>query len=786
MRNSAKALTVSLLVLVLVACERTPASPKPTEPPLLPTETLLTTATPIPFKVPTEDVPTITPSAVGVTTDEACYMIPNTEIIAYQRPSLEAEVFDVIPEGNEFIVEGRTADGWIGFNPDVPQAPNVGVFRHRWVPESSDFRLEGACEDIPLVEGPPAGVCFAMVMDEVPVYTEPDTSSGIVATLEREDFVEVRRLIADYWLMVDLSVGSVGISQTGWMESIWSQLNGSCYALATELPPGPPIARLNPGYPVTITFIQMITEKDGWAIGRGADPEDHILRTTDGAETWIDVTPPEFASNEAVLEKHAIGVFLTEDICRITYFFNFAYFAAQRLSFWSTDDGGASWTSGGATEPFPYLDYPGPAVFADPDHGWLLFPVFIGMGHNGFILFQTTDGGHSYEIIQSVPDTESLCSKLEMVFIDTRAGWMTNFCPFQTENVFLDTTVDGGLTWEQHALDLPTQIQELEPISYLCHTHSPTLFSKIHGKLVVECSITENEDKEYRQFLYTTEDGGETWRIDPLPDAEFRYYSWDKYHWAKSMVHFINPQQGWLLGRDIYWTEDGGSTWAKIKDVNWDGQFSFVDASYGWAVARADDEIALVRTTDGGRHWQMLEPQIASEERAVIYEPCKLTVSSEVTAYDRPNLEAEIFATMPLDMSFYVEARTEDGWIGFDPAYAQAGNIGVFHHRWVQETNDIVLEGDCSDIPIVVGPPPGVCLTMPFGYIPIYAEPDTSSKVVIILQPEDFVEVVGKTEDNWILVNLSVGNLEIAGTGWIVDDHVSLIGPCMDLPIITP
>jgi photosystem II stability/assembly factor-like uncharacterized protein len=776
---------VSLFILILVACEQTPARPEPTEPPLSPTQPLITTAAP--FEAPIEEVPTNTPSVPRLTTDEACYMIPNTEIIAYQRPSLEADVFDVIPDGIEFIVEGRTEDGWVGFDPGIPQAPNVGLFRHRWVPESSDFRLEGACEDIPLVEGPPAGVCFAMVTVEAPVYAEPDTSSGIVATLGNEDYVAVRRLTADQWFMVDLSIGSVGIAQIGWMEGIGSQFNGPCYALATELPPGPPIARLNPGDPVTITFIQMITEHAGWAIGRGSKPEDHILRTTDGGESWIDVTPPEFAANDAVLEKHAIGTFLTEETSRITYFFDFPLYAAQRFSYWNTEDGGTTWNSGGTTEPLAYLDYPGPALYADPDHGWLLSPVFIGMGHNGFILFRTTDGGRSHEIIQSVADTESLCSRLEMVFADTQTGWMTNSCPFQAENVYLDSTVDGGLTWEQHTLDLPTQIQELDPISYLCYTHSPMLFSEDHGKFIVECSITENEDKEYKQFLYTTEDSGKTWRIDPLPDTESRYYEfWDEYHWAKHMIHFLNPRQGWLLGREIFWTETGGATWVKIKDVNWDGQFSFIDASYGWAVARAGDEIALVRTTDGGRHWQILEPQIASEERAVIHQACKLTVSSEVTAYDRPNLESEIFGTMPLDMSFYVVARTVDGWIGFDPAYAQAGNIGVFHHRWVQETSDLTYEGDCSDIPIVVGPPTGVCLTMPMGYVPIYTEPDTSSKVVIILQPEDFVEVEGKTEDNWILVNLSVGNIEMAGMGWITEYHVNLNGPCMDLPIVTP
>ncbi|UCF61689.1 MAG: hypothetical protein JSV37_03115, partial [Anaerolineaceae bacterium] len=279
MRNSGRVMILTLILLILIACNGAPTS-------LEPTQKLVTTATP--FKPPKEEVPTLTPPAGGQTATGPCYMIPNTEIIAYLRPSSEAEIFDAIPDGIKFVVEGRTADGWVGFNPGIPQAPIIGVFRYRWIPENSDFRLEGACEDIPIVESPPANVCFAMAMEAIPVYAEPDTSSGIVVTLEREGYVEVKHITADQWLMVDLNVGSLGISQAGWIKSLGARFNGPCYALITEIPTGPPIAHLDPGEPATITFIQMITKETGWAIGRGSKPEDHILRTTDGGETWID------------------------------------------------------------------------------------------------------------------------------------------------------------------------------------------------------------------------------------------------------------------------------------------------------------------------------------------------------------------------------------------------------------------------------------------------------------------------------------------------------------------
>jgi hypothetical protein len=49
--------------------------------------------------------------------------------------------------------------------------------------------------------------------------------------------------------------------------------------------------------------------------------------------------------------------------------------------------------------------------------------------------------------------------------------------------------------------------------------------------------------------------------------------------------------------------------------VHWDGQFSFVSDSLGWAVARAAGNtgtlIALVQTRDGAQSWVEIHPVIA-------------------------------------------------------------------------------------------------------------------------------------------------------------------------------
>jgi hypothetical protein len=294
--------------------------------------------------------------------------------------------------------------------------------------------------------------------------------------------------------------------------------------------------------------------------------------------------------------------------------------------------------------------------------------------------------------------------------------------------------------------------------------------------------MRESETGDTTRFLLSTQDLGNSWQTYPLPETDYP----TEYLGSRQFLAFLNPLQGWLLGRDIFWTEDGGSSWTRVKRVNWDGQFSFIDSDRGWAVVRADGEIALVRTNDGGRTWEQLEPAIAASEGAALDAPCTLIATGAATAYRRPSLEAEIFAQLPTDTPFFVEAQTADGWIGFDPAYAQAANIGVFHHRWVPGDAEVTLDGNCESIPVVVGPAPGVCFTMPMDDAPIFVEPDTSSSTIVTLVVYDYAKVAGKNEDGWYAVDLRVGNLGLDALGWMESIHVNFNGPCQDLPIVTP
>jgi hypothetical protein len=165
--------------------------------------------------------------------------------------------------------------------------------------------------------------------------------------------------------------------------------------------------------------------------------------------------------------------------------------------------------------------------------------------------------------------------------------------------------------------------------------------------------------------------------------------------------------------------------------------------------------------------------------------PCELIAEEELTVYERPHPDAEVFGTMSTGFRVELEAKTADGWWGFEPGVAQAANVGVFRLRWVHESSPIRLEGCCQCPPQVVGPPPGVCFEMPMEDVEVYAGPDLSSEVVASLTVGDYAAVVD-TSDGWAKLDLALGNTGQDVMGWIPSASLNMNGPCEDLPTLEP
>ncbi len=369
---------------------------------------------------------------------------------------------------------------------------------------------------------------------------------------------------------------------------------------------GAGIAHLSAGTGFDVAYVRMVDADQGWAIGGLSQAQDHVFRTRSGGQTWSDVTPPEPAP-AAGTTIGALGFFSDASHAWVAYGPANPGAVPPGIRVWFTSDGGGSWsygvvdTSQVSQESFIplYLD------FADSEHGWLLVALGAGMNHQYVGLFATKDGGKTWALIQDPTTPAEIQSfpKTGMIFADANTGWLTRDGQGVDAVAHLIKTEDGGVTWTRIDLDGPDGSNSWYD-THACGTYSPTTLSVQSLLVLVKCVDTATFKVE-QDYLYSTSDGGQTWKAVTMPAA---FAVEDP---PAGGLFFVNAQSGMALGRHMYNTEDGGKTWSSGKLVNWDGQFSFLDLKNGWAVARNAGQIALVNTMDGGKTWQEIRPVVA-------------------------------------------------------------------------------------------------------------------------------------------------------------------------------
>ncbi len=376
----------------------------------------------------------------------------------------------------------------------------------------------------------------------------------------------------------------------------------------TPVPPTPTplpdtIPHFGGGQAVAITYIKMVDDQIGWALGIDDDARaDHVLRTTDGGNTWLDITPPELNPLPGEVFRNAEGLFGGPDNALVLYEpRGGAPPGSEAAVVWATTLGWRHWTQ---SEPLDLMGHPYFEIefmrSAGPDQAWIAVELDTSMMHAWIGLYRMRNSWPRWMLVVDPQSGTAAdlhyCCKTDMAFVDADTGMMT-FGRGPAGDVFVDWTRDGGLTWQRHVLPAPAEGQAPPGFSGVsCFSHSPTYFSPESAVLGVECYAGLEDPYETVSFLYATQDSGDTWEITPYPGGR---------------LQFLSPEVGWALGRSIYITRNGGASWWHVADVDWDGQFSLVDERLWWAVATNGDEIALMRTSNGGRTWEALEPRIA-------------------------------------------------------------------------------------------------------------------------------------------------------------------------------
>jgi predicted secreted protein len=169
---------------------------------------------------------------------------------------------------------------------------------------------------------------------------------------------------------------------------------------------------------------------------------------------------------------------------------------------------------------------------------------------------------------------------------------------------------------------------------------------------------------------------------------------------------------------------------------------------------------------------------------------CVVIANSDVTAYRTADTSAPSL-TMPQGAEGQVVGETPDqAWIGFDPGFAQAGNLGLMHLRWVQASADITLQGDCSNLPLIEPPPVGFCVLTFGGTVNVYSQPNTNGPVYTTLGVNDYAQIVGSLSSGWYAWSNPGAQAGSTGTynlRWIqASDNVQVSGTCDQQTVFYP
>ncbi len=151
--------------------------------------------------------------------ENECILVCLDSVDVFTRPDSSALLISSLARGDQVVISGRTVDGWLGFDPGVAQAANIGSFRLRWISGDAQYVTDGVLSSVPVVWGPKAGITYAMIYESSPLYSEPDTNSAVVDSVPSSSAAGIVSRTED-WYLLDLSIGPLGQNVEGWIRSM--------------------------------------------------------------------------------------------------------------------------------------------------------------------------------------------------------------------------------------------------------------------------------------------------------------------------------------------------------------------------------------------------------------------------------------------------------------------------------------------------------------------------------------------------------------------------------------
>jgi photosystem II stability/assembly factor-like uncharacterized protein len=336
--------------------------------------------------------------------------------------------------------------------------------------------------------------------------------------------------------------------------------------------------------------MHMINASTGWASASGAD---RIIRTADGGAHWDDVTPRGAqAGTWTTFFLDANNAWLASSLQPGSGSPDFS------VKLYRTSDGGRSWQYVGAA----LADFGWPAAmdFVDRAHGWLFMRqngTFGTPGSDRVAFYGTSDGGASWSKLSETDASGAdgqlplHCSKVAPVFLNSSTGWMPGACNVDGVGPFLYVTRDSGRSWRDVGIALPAGWAG----NCVCEIHSLRFSDSRNGVFVLTSSPSSGVQQS---TLYATNDAGNSWRPGPsVPAQTYEVYFIDNSHgWT------INLK----ANNSVLYTSDGGQHWSTLGTIPSTGgviDLQFVNAAIGWARGAETAGATVIKTSDGGRTW---------------------------------------------------------------------------------------------------------------------------------------------------------------------------------------
>jgi len=330
-----------------------------------------------------------------------------------------------------------------------------------------------------------------------------------------------------------------------------------------------------------LTAVSFVDSEHGWAVGENGT----VLATSDGGLNWKILRP-------SILDEVPAAVFPYTRMCH----FQSVYFIDERNG----------WVAG-------EMDLPS----VQPED---IAPIPVQFG----VIFRTRDGGQTWECQYPCKVWTDIASEIrpflkhidDVFFLDARQGWAVG------DGFYYLATEDGGDTWKERPIGfwaIPETRQNLTATRWI---------SSQRG-WVAGYQYDMFAPERRGGFIAHTEDGGETWEMDPFYPLTFAPVPalMDLEIIPPDLNSALHMPLGWSVGEQgaIFrsgpegWELQGFPwpvcvTWPCIPKPNFNA-VRFVDDRHGWIVGSREqpfgydspdkeDLMTLFHTADGGENWK--------------------------------------------------------------------------------------------------------------------------------------------------------------------------------------